>query len=283
VTDAASLGAVLTSARARLAAAGIPDPAREARWIWEWVSPEPASRGVVRLDEAVTPELVPTVEALVERRALGEPLAYVLGQTSFRWLTIHCDRRALIPRPETEGLVDVVLARQVTGRALDVGTGTGCIALSLAREGRYSAVIGSDRSPEALALAASNASRLGIAIQKVRGDLTEPIAASSVDLLVSNPPYISPSEYPRLDPGVRDWEPAQALVTGDGGMELTRRLLYDGRRVVRTGGLLALEIDCTRAIRAAETARDAGWVEVTLLDDLFGRARYLVARRGEES
>jgi release factor glutamine methyltransferase len=223
------------------------------------------------------------LESLVDRRAAGEPLAYVLGETSFRWLTIQCDRRALIPRPETEGLVDLVLARQRTGLALDVGTGTGCLGLSLAREGGFQTVAGVDRSADALSLAASNAARMGLPLHLIRGDLSESVASGSVDVLISNPPYLSTREFEKLESGVRDWEPALALVSGEDGMEATRRLFYDGRRVIRPGGLIAVEVDSTRASGAGQAAAEAGWVDVTVLEDLFGRARYLMARRREES
>ena len=274
--------ALLENGSARLAAAGVPDPVQESRWIWERVSGETAVRTLTRRDEAVSAEMSAELESLVERRAAGEPLAYVLGETTFRWLTIQCDRRALIPRPETEGLVDLVLARQRTGRAVDVGTGTGCLALSLVREGRFSTVIALDRSGAALSLAASNAARLGLPLQLVRGDLTEALAPASVDVLVSNPPYVSRAEFDLLESGVRGWEPEMALLAGEDGMEATRRLFYDGRRVVRPGGLLGVEVDAARASTAARAAADAGWVDVTVLDDLFGRARYLLARRCEE-
>lgn len=278
----ASRWALLESVRVRLAAAGVPDPVQESRWIWERVSGETTAHTLSRRDEAVSPGMSTRLESLVERRAAGEPLAYVLGETTFRWLTIQCDRRALIPRPETEGLVDLVLARQPTGFAVDVGTGTGCLALSLAREGRFSSVIALDRSGAALALAASNAARSGLPLQLVRGDLTEALAPTSVDVLVSNPPYLSRDEFEQLESGVRGWEPEMALVAGEDGMEATRRLFYDGWRVVRPHGLLGVEVDSARASTAAHAAADAGWVDVTVLDDLFGRARYLLARRCEE-
>lgn len=278
----ASSWALLVSARARLAAAGVPDPVQESRWIWERVSGESGARTRFSRDQVVSPERCAELESLLERRAAGEPLAYVLGETTFRWLTIQCDRRALIPRPETEGLVDLVLARRRTGCVVDVGTGTGCLALSLAREGQFSRVIAVDRSGKALALAASNAARLGLSLQLVRGDLTEALAPASVDVLVSNPPYVSRVEFARLDSGVRDWEPTMALVAGEDGMDATRRLCYDGQRVMRPSGLLVVEVDSTRASRSALAAAEAGWVDVTVLDDLFGRARYLLARRREE-
>lgn len=279
----ASRSMLLESVRARLAAADVPQPVQEARWIWERVSGETAACSLSRGEEVVSSGVLTELESMVERRVAGEPLAYVLGETTFRWLTIQCDRRALIPRPETEGLVDLVLARQRTGCALDLGTGTGCVGLSLAREGGFGRVIAVDSSAEAISLAASNATRLALPLCLVRGDLTEAVASDSVDVLVSNPPYLTREEFEELDSGVRDWEPALALVAGEDGMDATRRLFCGGRRVVRPGGLLVVEVDSTRAPAAGRAAAEAGWVDVMVLDDLFGRARYLMARRREES
>ncbi|MEP7326198.1 MAG: peptide chain release factor N(5)-glutamine methyltransferase [Gemmatimonadota bacterium] len=278
----ASRWALLASVRARLAAADVADPVQEARWILDRAGGESATGTSIRVG-ALSTELCARVESLTERRVGGEPLAYVLGETSFRWLTIQCDRRALIPRPETEGLVDLVLARQRTGCAVDIGTGTGCLALSLASEGQFSRVIAVDRSPAALELAARNRRLLGLPVDLVQGDLTGALASDSVDVLVSNPPYLSESEHEKLESDVRDWEPAMALVAGEDGMDAIRRLFYDGRRIVRPEGLLVLEVDSTRASVAAQIAADAGWADVMVLDDLFGLARYLLARRREES
>ncbi|HEX5632482.1 MAG TPA: HemK family protein methyltransferase, partial [Gemmatimonadales bacterium] len=203
-------------------------------------------------------------------------------RAGFRRLDLRSDRRALIPRPETEGLVDLALARVREGVAADVGTGTGCLALSLRQEGGFHEVIGVDVSAEALALAALNAALTGLAVRWVEGDLCGPLADHSVDLLVSNPPYLTRAEYEALDGAVRAWEPALALASGEDGLDATRRLLDDGRRVVRAGGWLALELDCTRAGAAAGLARAAGWQDVRVELDLFGRERYLLARRSEK-
>jgi release factor glutamine methyltransferase len=278
-----SRAGLLRWATERLRDAKVPDPGQESYWIWERVSRETRQHTFMQQDASPAPGQAVAFEQLVGRRAAGEPLAYVLGETSFRLLRIGCDRRALIPRPETEGLVDLVLARRPSGVALDVGTGTGCIALSLRHEGRFDRVIALDHSAGALGLARENAVRLGLSLDLVRGDLTTPMADRSVDVLVSNPPYLSDGDYRTLEPGVREWEPATALVTGEEGMEATRQLFYGAGRVVRPGGLLAAELDAAKASKAAGVARDAGWKNVTVLDDLFGRPRYLLAWRREES
>ena len=222
-------------------------------------------------------------QAMVRRRAAGEPFAHVAGRAGFRSLLLRSDRRALIPRPETEGLVDLLLTRLRTGRVADVGTGTGCLALSLAAEGNFERIIGIDLSPDALAIAAENRTLTGLPVDLVRGDLCGPIAGAGLDALVSNPPYLTASEFEVLDPSVRDWEPAVALTSGPDGLAATRRLLDDGRRVLRAGGWIALEVDCTRAGRCAALARGLGWNEILVQNDLFGRERYLLARRSATS
>jgi release factor glutamine methyltransferase len=279
----ATAAALLADAARRLAEARIPEPRREASRVWSGVTGRPAGAVLLARDEAVAPSLAERFLAAIARRASGEPLAYVTGSTGFRTLTIRTDRRALIPRPETEGLVELVLARADRGRVADVGTGTGCIALSLRAEGRYDAVLGSDRSRDALALAAENAARCGLRVALALGDLTAPLATDSLDALVSNPPYLTDAEYAELDPAVRAWEPAPALPSGPGGVDATHRLLDDGRRVVRRGGWIALEVDCRRAAGVAARADELGWTDVTVAQDLFGRERYVLARRRSES
>jgi release factor glutamine methyltransferase len=231
----------------------------------------------------VTSVRVERFPAAGARRAGGEPLAYGPGRAGFRHLELGCDRRALIPRPETEGLVELALARVRTGIAADVGVGTGCIALSLRQEGAFRAVVGVDVSAVALDLACENAVETGLEVSWVRGDLTAPLGDASVDLLVSNPPYLTEHEWSGLDDGVKTWEPALALRSGADGLAATRRLLDDGRRVVAVGGWIALEIDMTRAADAAALAHGAGWRHVAVERDLFGRERYLLAQRSERS
>jgi release factor glutamine methyltransferase len=229
------------------------------------------------------PNLAAAFLGAVERRARGEPLSYVTGWTGFRLLKLRIDRRALIPRPETEGLVELLLERVGGGRVADVGTGSGCIALSLATEGRYDRVIAIDRSPAALALAAVNRELVGAPVTLVRGDLTAPLRSRSLDGLVSNPPYLTATEYSDLDTSVAGWEPRDALVSGDDGLDATIRLLHDGSRVLRSGGWIALELDVNRAATVAELARTREWEAVEVRADLFGRERYLLARRSKST
>jgi release factor glutamine methyltransferase len=263
----------------QLAQAGIPEPRRQAIRIWAELSQAARADLLLVRDLDVAPAGAARYQQAIERRVSGEPLAHVTGWTGFRRLSLRSDGRALIPRPETEGLVELLLQRARRGRVVDVGTGSGCIALSLALEGSFTEVIGIDRSAEALALAAENRDLVGARVDLVQGDLCAPLRAGTFDALISNPPYLTAAEHAGLDPSVREWEPAIALESGEDGLEATVRLLDQGRAVLRAGGWLALEVDCARAGSAAHLASALGWEDVGIHLDLFGRERYLLARR----
>src|SRR5262249_39929242 len=200
---------------------------------------------------------------------------YVTGWIGFRRLTVATDRRALIPRPETEGLGDLVLARQREGQIADICTGTACVALALAGEGRDEAVHAGGVEAEAHALATENIRATGLRVRLHRGDLVAPLAGLTLDALVANPPYISSAECAALDPSVREWEPMLALESGRDGLTHTRRLLDEGRGVLRAGGLIALELDANRGASSAEIAIGFGWADVTVHPDLYAPERFL--------
>lgn len=282
MTDAGvRIGAIVHAAAGRLRNSRLEAPEREAWRIWADLLDQTPGRSQLDRDRVAEPAAVRRFEAAVGRRAAGEPLPYVTGLAGFRQLTLLADRRALIPRPETEGLVELLLARVSTGRVVDVGTGSGCIALALADEGDYDAVIATERSADALALAADNRARAGLQVALVRGDLATALGPASCDAVISNPPYLTVAEYQALEPEVREFEPAEALASGDDGLAATLRVVADARRVLRPAGWLALEVDSSRANDVARLACGAGLDSVAILDDLFGRARYLLARRSE--
>jgi release factor glutamine methyltransferase len=224
------------------------------------------------------------------RRLQGMPLAYAAQRAAFRTLSLHVDQRVLIPRPETELLVEIVLdaTKRGQGTAVDIGTGSGAIALALAAEGDFDAVIGTDLSPDALAVAEGNRQRLAPAaaakLRWLQGDGVAPLEAAGIkaQVLVSNPPYISPDEAAELPALVRDWEPHLALFAADEGMAMIAQLASGAARIAAPGALLALEVDSRRAGRAAElvTAANA-WRDVVVRPDLTGRARFVLARRAE--
>jgi release factor glutamine methyltransferase len=264
----------------RLRRAGLQDPRRQALRLWADLS---GATSAVRHEVTVDPEEAARFEHAISRRIEGEPLPYVTGWAGFRHLSLRCDGRALIPRPETEGLIDLLLERVCSGLIADIGTGSGCIALSLAMEGSFNRIVAIDRSPHALALARLNREVMGGGgtVEWVLADLCAPLREGVFDALISNPPYLTAAEYASLDGSVRDWEPDVALVGGEDGLEATTRLLDEGRAALRPGGWLALEVDCSRAQVTANRACGLGWEDVTIHMDLFGRERYLLARRSE--
>ncbi|MEP6590969.1 MAG: peptide chain release factor N(5)-glutamine methyltransferase [Gemmatimonadota bacterium] len=276
----ATLQGLLESAATLLTAAGVPEARRTAIRLWSDLAGASTGRTILARGESVSSGQALDFLAAAGRLACGEPFAYVTGWSGFRRLTLATDRRALIPRPETEGVVELALARVRQGTAVDVGTGTGALALALADEGEFHRVIGIDVSPDALELARANGDRLGSDVEWRLGDLVAPLDGERVDLLVSNPPYLTDGEYAELDASVRDHEPRLALPSGPDGLGATRRLLDEGRAVVQPGGWMVLEVDCRRAIATAALAEGFGWQEVTVRDDLFGRARYVLARQG---
>jgi len=267
---------VLDLAAERLRRAGLPAPRREAERLWRAVADRlaPAPR---REDRDV---LHRAFEEATLRRASGEPWQYAAGYAGFRQLDLLCDARALIPRPETEGLIDLALSLAPRGSALDLGTGSGCIALALAYEGRYDRVAAVDRCARALSLARENGTRLGLSVDWRLGDWTAPVRGELFDLIVSNPPYIAQAELPALERGVRDWEPLGALDGGRDGLRALRRVLRLAPAVLGPGGLLLLEIDSRRAAASQGLAESLGWVDVRVFQDLYGRDRYVAARRG---
>jgi release factor glutamine methyltransferase len=214
---------------------------------------------------------------LVERRTTREPLAYVLGEWGFRRLTLHCDARALVPRPETEFVVECcldLLRGLDAPRVLDVGTGTGAIALALRDELPGARVVALDSSVAALALARENAERAGLPIELVLCDLRDGLPAGPFDLVVSNPPYVRPEEIDTLEPEVRDWEPREALV--DEGQ--TDALAHAALDVLGVDGTLVLEAHAERA-RDVEALLEMLGYRVRINVDLTGRDRVVEGKR----
>lgn len=248
--------------------------------LWAAVSGMTVGEAWLRRDEAKAPETVAKYQRAVDQLARGVPFAYAVGRVGFRTLDLAIDPRALIPRPETEGLVELVLARCTTGRVADIGTGCGCIALALAVEGQFADVVAVERSADAAALARENAGRLRpkTPVEIRVGNLLEPLVhkRERFGVIVANPPYVSAAEYDELDPSVRDYEPREALVSGVEGLDATRALFVGAAPLLEPGGLLALEIDERRADAIRSLAREYHWA-VEVHDDLFGRPRYALA------
>jgi len=225
----------------------------------------------------------------IERRISGVPFAYILGEREFWSLPLLVGPGVLIPRPETETLVQAVLDEAEEGPLLlaDIGTGSGAVALALASELREARILATDSSPAALRTAGRNAARLGLAnVELLRGDLGEALRgrglAGRLDAVVSNPPYVRESDWAGLQPEVRDHEPKAALVPGPTGLEIIGRLIAGAPEWLRTGGRLYLEIGRGQA-RAARALFGSGWSEVRTRRDLAGIIRVITARWGGES
>ncbi len=209
---------------------------------------------------------------LVRRRGEREPLAYVLGEWDFRGLTLKVDRRALVPRPETEVVVERCLALldgRPEPRVLDVGVGTGAIALAIAQEHPGAQVKACDVSAEALELARENAESTGIPIVLEQRDLREGLGTGQYDLVVSNPPYVLPEEIETLEPEVREWEPRVATV----GREYTHLVAEHAAEVLPPGGQLVLEVAGERGADVVDLLERLGYDDVRLTLDLAGSDR----------
>ena len=266
----------------------------EARWLCQEASGLDGAEWALGLELPATERAVARLDAMVERRGSGEPLQYVLGHWAFRGLDLLVDRRVLIPRPETEQLVEVALAI-VPGLArspgsplviVDLGAGSGAIGLSLAAElaPMDLAVWACDSSEEALQVASANLAGIGRAAVNVRlahGSWYEALPATlagGVHLVVSNPPYIAYDD-PSVEAVVREWEPREALFTGEEGLRALREVVTGAPDWLCPGGAVVCEIGEKQGQAAQELAEAAGLVETSIEPDSAGRGRMLVARK----
>lgn len=218
-------------------------------------------------------------------RGTGYPLQYITGETGFRGITVKVAPGVFIPRPETEVLVEKaleVLDESGTARVLDVGTGCGNVALSIAVERPGAVVVATDCDPGAVALCVENAGSCGVddRVTVVSGDLFEPLAGQEpFDLIVSNPPYIPDGAADTLPVEVREHEPARALFAGPEGMDVIRRITAGAPEFLKPGGWLVLEVDESHARKVVTEMEDAGWLDAEVFEDLAGRERIVRARR----
>ena len=313
-----SLRETIRGLTGQLEAAGVESPRVEAERLLAHVLEVDRARLALEADEPLPAGAAAEVARLVARRASGEPLQHLEGTVAFRDLVLRADSRALVPRPETEQLVDLVVSRlrrtgggPATGsgvrvvrrptagssavrsdawavdRALDVGTGSGAIALSLLVEGIARRAVGVDISEAALAQARENRARAGIPpsafeLRRTSHDPFDALASEErFDLLVSNPPYVRDAEIDDLPAEVRDHEPREALAGGPDGLDLVRAIAADAPTHLWRGALLALEIGADQGPSAiAVLEADPAWRDVRLHRDLAGRERFVTARRG---
>ena len=249
----------------------------DAEWLVAHVLGTSRSELALRAREPVAAAEQERLAVLAARRTAGEPLQYVLGEWGFRRLTLTVDRRALIPRPETEIVVErclALLAGLDRPRVLDVGTGSGAIALAIADEHPGARVTGLDVSVEALALARENAERTGLRLELVEHDAFAGLPDGPWELVVSNPPYVDPDERASLAPEVRDWEPATALF----GREATEAVARGALPVLAAGGSLVLEVGDGQAGEVGALLGRLGYRDVAATRDLAGRDRVVEGR-----
>ncbi len=299
-----SWGELLADAVDRLRKADVESPETNARWIGEEASGTERAAFVLSLDAPAPRLAAARFEAMVGRRLTGEPLQYVLGRWAFRTFDLMLDRRVLIPRPETEQVVEHALAEidRLTGdfgagqrsgepssngrrqvNVVDLGCGSGAIGLSIAAERGTVAVWCVDASQDAITVTRQNLANLHLrcsTVTVIRGSWFEalpPDLAGAVDLIVANPPYVAADD--ELPAEVVDWEPADALVAGASGLEAIEHIVEHAPGWLTANGVLVIEIGETQAARAGQAARRAGFGEVEVRQDLAGRDRMLLARR----
>lgn len=272
------LADALRDASERLAAAGCETPRVDAEILAAHVLRTTRSELHADSRRALTTGEADALRSLLDRRARREPLAYVIGEWGFRRLSLRVDSRVLVPRPETEVVVERCLALlqgSATPCVLDVGTGSGAIALAIADEHPGARVTGVDSSAEALAVASENRLRTELGVELALWDLYDGLPAGPWDLVVSNPPYVLPDEIDQLDPEVRDWEPRAALV----GMGATEAVAGHALEALRGGGALVLEVAEHDAGRVADHLRGLGYREIRVTRDLAGRDRVVEGLR----
>jgi release factor glutamine methyltransferase len=269
---------------AAVSLASFPSPRLEARLLLAKVLGLTKEALIARDDEPLSAGSLLELDALVERRCAGEPVAYIRGVKEFWSLEIEVDPRVLIPRPDTEILVEACLdeldARPGAAWAVDVGTGSGAVALALASSVPALRVLATDASLDALRVAALNVGKhgLGDRIIVAAGDLLAPVAPARAVLVAANLPYVPTAGIPTLDPGIRDHEPHLALDGGPDGLALVRRLVAQAPAVLAPGGTLALEVADGQAGEVVTILGDSGFRDVAIRPDL-GRLKRVVAGR----
>jgi release factor glutamine methyltransferase len=289
---AGAVGDALAAATDAIAAAGVPTARLDAELLLAAVSGRDRASLIADPGAQLAPAEARLYGELVRRRLRREPLAYIVGVKGFRRIELAVDRRVLVPRPETELLVEVALERR-PGRVLDVGTGSGAIALAVADELPDAEVVATDTSAAALEVARANAARLGLA-DRVRFESGTMSAEEAFDLVLANLPYVAERDWAGLEPEVTQWEPREALLAGPDGLDAYRALLApleegpaeclrptfsDQPAPLDAAAAIAVEIGEGQALEVAELVRDAGFPTVEVREDLAGTSRVVVGER----
>ena len=267
----------MAAATARLRAAGVPDPARDARLLLAHAAQVDAARVTLIAPEDIAPEIAERYDALISLRAVRVPVSHLIGERAFYGRRFKVSSDVLDPRPETETLIEAALAEPFAS-VLDIGTGSGCILVTLLAERTMAVGTGTDLSEAACLQASANAV---LHYVQTRAEVIQSDWFGSVrgryDLIVSNPPYIARSEMSDLAPEVRDHEPGMALTDGGDGLGAYRAICADAAGHLAVGGRLIMEIGPTQGESVAEICLDAGFGEVEILPDLDGRDRVIRA------
>ncbi len=278
---------LLDAATDRLGEAGIENVRRNAEWMLEGALGLDRTSLLTHLDEPVTAEEAEVFEAMMVRRLGREPLQYVVGHADFYGIRLRVTPAVLIPRPETEEVVEAALKRLEGVRkpwVLDMGTGSGAIALALKHERPDAEVFACDVSEDALAVAAENADRLALDVSFIRADALAPAFAEGVpacfDALIANPPYIPDREAASLESEVRDFEPPTALFTGGDPLVHYRAIIGHASRVLKPNGLLVFETHTDYADAVYALLEEEDYTDTTIKSDLSGRPRIVWGRRG---
>ena len=241
----------------------------------------PRMKLYLNFDRALSTEETDTYREMIKRRSQREPLQHIIGSTSFCGYEVAVNRHALVPRPETEILAEsgwTFLATRDSASALDVGTGTGCIAIALAAKCPNAKTFASDISPEALALAKENAAKNNVRIEFLQGDGFAAVPPDArFDLIISNPPYIPTAEIETLQPEVRDFDPRQALDGGADGLDFYRMFATKAKTFLKPGGKIMLEFGDDQAPAIREIFENEKWIVEAVKDDYSQRARILIA------
>jgi release factor glutamine methyltransferase len=264
----------------RFTRAGISSPKVDAEWLLEDTLGWSRTRRLLESEFVLKADQLAQLESWALRREAREPLQWILGSSEFYGLNLRVRAGVLIPRPETERLVELALERlrvmPGTPRVLDLGCGTGAIALCIKSEQPRANVLASDINPEAVKLTLENATRLDLEIEVIETSLFDGIEGR-FDLIVSNPPYLPDQDAEHLEPEVQR-EPASALFSGHDGLDLARALVRTARERLGPSGWMLLELDPRNALTMRQELEDAGW-RARLEADLTGRERFIVARR----
>jgi release factor glutamine methyltransferase len=286
-TSEGSIAAAVEACRRELLGSS-PSPGLDARVLAGFALGMDASALIAYGDNVIDERLLKRLAALTARRKAGEPIAYLIGRKEFRRLRLFVDRRVLVPRPETEELVELVLhdRRRLGGEFLDLGTGSGAIACAIADALPDARVLATDSSPDALQVAAKNVDECALAdaVELAQGDLFDAVPEGrAFDVIVANLPYVGTANDDMLEKNVRDHEPAEALYGGEDGLDAYRRMLPGARTRLKAGGALYMECGPANARALASiAAKSFPDADVEIVRDLAGLERIVVVRTGED-